>query len=43
VAKACKSGPAEDAAKRVDLSGFDLQPSAMFQRGVPGMWKELAQ
>jgi glyoxylase-like metal-dependent hydrolase (beta-lactamase superfamily II) len=43
VAKACKSGTAEDAGKRVDLSSVNLQPSANFLRGVPGMCKELAQ
>jgi cyclase len=46
VKTACAGG-ANDAAKRVDLKGLGLTPSdrarEMFERGVPGMCRELAQ
>jgi cyclase len=37
------AGGADDAAKRMDWSGLGFGSSAMFERGVPGMCKELAQ
>jgi cyclase len=42
VKTACDGGAA-DAAKRVDLTDLGMKPSALFDRGVPGMCQELAQ
>jgi len=41
VGKACAGG-ADDAIKRVDLSGLGLAKSALFERGLPGVCRELA-
>jgi glyoxylase-like metal-dependent hydrolase (beta-lactamase superfamily II) len=45
--KAACAGGANDAANRVDLKDLGLNPRdrarAMFERGVPGMCRELAQ
>ncbi len=42
VTKACAGGAA-DAAKRLDLTLAGMKPSALFERGLPGMCQELAQ
>jgi len=42
VKTACGGG-VDDAAKRVDFKDIGLATSAMFERGVPGMCRELAQ
>ncbi len=42
VTKACAGGAA-DASKRLDLTPAGMKPSAMFERGLPGMCQELAQ
>jgi len=42
VRKACAGG-AEDAVKRIDLADLGLHTGGIFDRGVPGMCKELAQ
>ena len=42
VRKACAGG-AEDAVKRIDLADLGLRTGGMFDRGVPGMCKELGQ
>jgi glyoxylase-like metal-dependent hydrolase (beta-lactamase superfamily II) len=41
IAKACAGG-ADDAAKRLDLKDLGMSASGLFERGVPGMCKELA-
>jgi cyclase len=42
VKSACAGG-AEEAAKRMDWSGLGMNGGALFDRGLPGMCKELAQ
>ncbi len=41
VQKACASGPAADAAARVDLKDLGISSGGLFGRGVPGMCAEL--
>jgi glyoxylase-like metal-dependent hydrolase (beta-lactamase superfamily II) len=41
--KAACAGGSDGAAKRIDWSGLGMTPSALFEGGVPGMCKELAQ
>ena len=43
VQKACSSGPAADAAKRLDLTPVGMKMSPLMESGVPGMCQELAQ
>lgn len=42
VQKACSSGDAATAAKRLDLTPLGMKSSPLFEGGVPGMCKELA-
>ena len=43
VEKACATGPADSAAKRLDLTPLGLKSSPLFEGGIPGMCRELAQ
>jgi cyclase len=42
VAKGCAGGAPEDAVKRIDLKDLGMSTGGNFERGVPGMCKELA-
>jgi glyoxylase-like metal-dependent hydrolase (beta-lactamase superfamily II) len=43
VRKACAGVSPAEAAKRLDLSDLGMKPSALMERGLPGMCQELAQ
>jgi len=43
VKTACAGGPVEEAAKRMDWSGLGMNGGGLFDRGMPGMCKEMAQ
>jgi glyoxylase-like metal-dependent hydrolase (beta-lactamase superfamily II) len=43
VQSACKGGAVEEVSKRMDWTGLGMSGSAMFERGLPGMCKELGQ
>jgi cyclase len=42
-AKEACSGGAEGALKRLNLQGLEMQPSALFERSMPGMCQELSR